>query len=51
MMKKRVVSFKNESNKKIKAICIFHEVLSRVSINEELITKNEVEDELEEEIK
>jgi hypothetical protein len=29
-MKKRVVSFEDESNKKIKAMCIFHEFLSRI---------------------
>jgi hypothetical protein len=30
MMKKRVVSSENESNKRIKAMCISHEFLSRV---------------------
>jgi hypothetical protein len=30
MMKRRVVSSENESNKRIKAMCIFHEFLSRV---------------------
>jgi hypothetical protein len=51
MSKKRVVSSEDESNKRIKAICIFHEFLSSIYINDELIIKNEFEKDIEQRLR
>jgi hypothetical protein len=51
MSKKRVVSFEDESNKRIKAICIFHEFLSSIYTNDEFITKNEFEKNIEQRLR
>jgi ABC-type phosphate/phosphonate transport system substrate-binding protein len=51
MSKKRVVLSEDESNKRIKAICIFHEFLSSTYTNDELITKNEFEKDIEQRLR